>query len=146
MSLKRHRHDFRDQDRGPKVTVLVTLAATRFDDGIALLRTGRPARYGGAIYIAGYGLECALKAKICVDQHLDKLPRKYWHHDLLRLAEATARWSSMSANRNLLDKFKTLAAEWDVGMRYEKVPLESRAVLDFIGRAKDVAKEFGTWQ
>jgi hypothetical protein len=91
------------------------------------------------------GLECALKARICVDLQLDRLPRKYWHHDLLRLAETTTLWPSMAANRDMLDSFKTFVAEWAVGMRYEKVPLEAHATLKFINRARSFAKEFVPW-
>jgi len=66
-------------------------------------------------------------------------------HNLLRLAETTTRWPSMAANRDMLDSFKTFVAEWAVGMRYEKVPLEAHATLKFINRARSFAKEFVPW-
>lgn len=145
MTRKRQCYERSESDRGPKRVVLCALVETRFHDGETLLKTGQPQRRNGAVYIAGYGLECALKARICVDLQLDRLPRKYWHHDLLRLAETTTLWPSMAANRDMLDSFKTFVAEWVVGMRYEKVPLEAHATLKFINRARSFAKEFVPW-
>ena len=52
-----------NRERPVKVTVLKELVHVRFRDGEALLKTGEQQRRIGAIYVAGYGIECALKAR-----------------------------------------------------------------------------------
>jgi hypothetical protein len=145
MTRRLDRNQVAGRDRGPKVTVLVALSRIRFRDGEALLRTGQPERFGAAVYIAGYGLECALKARICDDTHTRDLPRQFWHHDLLSLARNTSRWPAIAADRSLRERLLALTAEWDVRMRYTAVRYEARSVLRFITRAKELAKEFVPW-
>jgi hypothetical protein len=47
---------------------LRTVSDRRYDDAQALVRTGENARANGAIYIAGFSVECLLKAEL-VEQH-----------------------------------------------------------------------------
>ena len=67
------------------------LAATRLLDAKALLQAGR---FDAAYYLAGYVVECALKA--CVAQKTrehdfpDKEARRYYTHDLKKLLEAVS--------------------------------------------------------
>lgn len=77
--------------RGPKQSVLRGLSKIRLDDGQALLKNGSAQRRSGAIYIAGCGVECALKARICAARGEDDLDPQFCPHDLRRLAEATDR-------------------------------------------------------
>jgi hypothetical protein len=132
-------------DRGPKATVLKALVETRFRDGAALWRTRIPERYGGAVYIAGYGLECALKARICAERRFEYLPRKYWTHDLNWLASQTNRWNAIVADRGLHTRFLHLTTEWEVTMRYAKRPYEAQGVWNFIVRAREFAEEIESW-
>ena len=71
------------------------LAVERLGDAEALLSAGR---YAGAYYLAGYAVECALKACIARKTKQDDFPPKeakdYWVHripDLLGFAGLTAR-------------------------------------------------------
>ena len=52
-------------------TELRTLAEARFEDAKALLNSSR---YDGAIYLSGYALELALKARICTTLGWDGYP------------------------------------------------------------------------
>lgn len=131
----------RREEPGPKATVLRSLVGARLGDGRALLQTHRPKRYGGAIYIAGYGLECALKFRICMDLNVKVLPHKYWNHDLLWLAAQTSRWPAICADRDLHVRLIDLASQWTVTMRYERRPHDSHEVLQFITRASEFSQE-----
>lgn len=64
------------------------MATERLDDAAALLKAGR---YAGAYYIAGYAIECALKACIAGRTKQDEFPpkeaAKYYVHDLAKLLD-----------------------------------------------------------
>jgi HEPN domain-containing protein len=47
------------------------LAEERLAEARALLETGHPS---GAYYLAGYAIECALKARIAADFRADEIP------------------------------------------------------------------------
>jgi len=123
----------------------VSLSRIRIRDGEALLRTGQPERYGAAIYLAGYALECAMKACICADKKCKCLPAEYWHHDLMALARRTVWWNLADVGRGLHGRLASVAAEWDVTMRYSVVPYTARDVLEFIATVTELSKEFAPW-
>ena len=130
------------QPRGPKLTVLRDLVRVRFADAEALLRMRVPERRNAAMYMAGYGVECALKAQICVSRDEICLPAEFFHHDLRRLAEATDKWPRMAgADPRHLNRLLFIESEWQVAMRYAKRSYEHTRVAEFIDRAK----EFCEW-
>ncbi len=62
------------------------LAETRLEDAKALLQAGR---FDAAYYLAGYAVECALKACVCGQTREFDFPpketRDYYTHDLDKL-------------------------------------------------------------
>jgi len=67
------------------------LAETRLVEAQVLFRNDR---FDGAYYLAGYVIECALKACIAKRTRQDEFPdkefaRKVWTHDLEKLLDAT---------------------------------------------------------
>ncbi len=130
------------QPRGPKLTVLRDLVRVRFADAEALLRTRVPERRNAAMYMAGYGVECALKAQICVSRDENCLPAEFFHHNLRRLAEATDKWPSLlEPDPRHLDRLTYLESEWQTAMRYAKRSYDYAYVAGFI----DKAREFTEW-
>ena len=125
----------------PKQTVLRNLVSIRFADAEALLKTKVPLRLHGAIYMAGYGIECALKARICADRDQDWLEQQFWHHDLRKLAQVTRKWAALPADDPHRDALVVLQSAWDVQMRYALPHRKPTEVLKFIEEAKD----FATW-
>lgn len=121
----------------PKQTVLRALVKVRLDDGEALLNTRQPLRRIGAVYVAGYGVECALKARICADRNEERLDKQFQHHDLRRLAEATSLWPRMHADPDRFARLRYLESEWFVAMRYAARTYDPSEVNRFIGRARD---------
>lgn len=126
--------------RGPKRTVLRALSDVRFADGEALLKTGHPERRMGAIYLAGYGIECALKARICADRGDSYLDPQFFHHDLRRLAEATTVWGRIQSSQQRLETLTYLQGMWDVSMRYAQHPYSPAEVRRFIQRGREFVR------
>lgn len=125
---------------GTKRTLLAELVHVRFRDGEVLLRSGEPERRIGAIYVAGYGIECALKARLCMERRVEKLPPEFKHHDLQSLARCTSAWRQLEDDRNWLARFTSLCEEWNVSMRYAKYPYEAPRVISFLQKAKEFIK------
>jgi hypothetical protein len=69
-------------------TEFQTVAVERSEDAKALLESGR---YAGAYYVAGYVVECGLKAVIAHQTKQDDFPpkntAKYYVHDLSQLRD-----------------------------------------------------------
>ena len=91
------------------------LAYARLDDARALVRAKR---FDGAYYLAGYAVECALKACICKSIPRYAFPpsprniQRYYSHDLSKLLELAE-----DLNRHFgeeLRRDKTLAEYWGV--------------------------------
>lgn len=98
-------------------TVFIQAHNDRYKDARALLRAGR---WGGAIYLGGYVIECLLKARILKEKGSAQLPREYWHHDLFRLMDVSrVTWELTLQENQAIQAYMTLiAGNWDVTMRY----------------------------
>ena len=103
---------------------LQTLADLRIREGKVLLDNGC---YHGAYYLAGYAVECALKACIAKEiREFDfpdkKLVNDSHTHDLTKLLGLSALADKMKASRNVnktLDAYWALVVAWDEDARYE---------------------------
>jgi len=124
-----------------KATVLQSLVKIRLDDAVALLRTGVQERRNGAQYLAGYAVECSLKARICADQNTEHLDQKYYLHDLQDLAEKTQAWDKIKSDSRVFEMLIYLDEQWSVACRYQRQVYDSAAVNQYINRAK----EFHAW-
>jgi HEPN domain-containing protein len=117
------------------------LADERLSDAGSLLKAGR---HGCAYYIAGYAIECALKACIARMTQQDEFPPrdavKYYVHDLpkllhgagleLEFEEEAAKDAAFSANWNVVK-------DWSEGARYEgHEQREAENLLAAIGDAR----------
>lgn len=116
-----------------------TVADRRFGDADALFITGDNARANGAIYLAGIGVECLLKARL-IEKHLwlqnanrqDKPPDSflyrlcYQRHDLIGLLEhlPELRDGLLKAGQKqgkgagLLQTLVSVASRWTISIRY----------------------------
>lgn len=120
-------------------------AEDRIADAECLLLGGR---WSGAYYLAGYAVECGLKA--CILAHVDavgaifldkKFSEKCWTHDLdalLKLADLeTALGFAIAANLALQNNWDT-AKEWDEAARYEeRTEADARRLFDAITHPTD---------
>jgi hypothetical protein len=116
------------------------LAQDRLQDAAALLAAGR---WTGAYYLAGYALECGLKA--CIMAHVEatgaifqdkKFSEKCWTHDLEVLVVQASLKPTLDAlagtNPNFSGNWGT-AKDWVETSRYQqKTQVEAQALYDAI--------------
>jgi HEPN domain-containing protein len=117
------------------------LAQTRVKDAEALLNAGR---WSAAYYLAGYAVECGLKA--CVVAYVENTPEivfqerrfseKCWVHDLEKLvgvADLTTVFDAdIAANPELQDNWDTVK-DWREDARYQqKTEAEARALYESV--------------
>ena len=125
-----------------KATVLKKLVQIRLDDAKALLNTRFTARLNGAIYLGGYAVECAIKARICNERGEAFLRNDDKTHDLAvlfdRLKEND---NALQEDINRKIKLKQIANEWNVELRYKIRILNHSEVSRFL----DYVEEFVQW-
>ena len=121
-------------------TDLQTLADLRIDEAQALL-TFTPPRPDAAYYLAGYAVECALKAAIATLFNQHDWPDKRFvndchTHDLLLLVKYAklngSRLTLSAANPLFEDNWKIVQA-WNESSRYERHNLvKAQAMVDAV--------------
>ncbi len=137
------------------------VAESRYGDAKCLLDSGDPARANGAIYMAGFVIECLLKA-LLIERHpnlhrvadqgqLSKSDREIAgllsSHDLVRmigfLPEIAAKLDGVrtAAGRSAWRVFMGICAEWTVHARYAP----KSAGMDRAGEYLDGVKEVKKW-
>lgn len=119
------------------------LARTRLREAKALRKAGQ---YSGAYYLAGYSIECALKACIAksIQRHdfpeKDKTAKSYSHNlrDLLGLAQLdSALKAEMTTNSRLAGNWSFLL-NWSERSRYEiRTRSEADDILNAISKRTD---------
>ncbi|HEY1379966.1 MAG TPA: hypothetical protein VGF55_24400 [Gemmataceae bacterium] len=120
------------------------LAEDRITDASILLAAGR---WSGAYYLAGYALECGLKACIARLTNQDDFPRdrkfveECYTHNLEKLLKAAGLKAALdtdtAANAALSGNWST-ATEWDEASRYEqKSQAEAQELYDAIANHPD---------
>jgi HEPN domain-containing protein len=116
------------------------MAEERVRDAAALLRARR---WSAAYYLAGYAVECGLKACVVayVQRHIEvifqerRFSERCWTHDfdeLLKVAELKARYDADVAADPLLKFNWQVAKNWKETARYER---KSRVEAEGLYRA-----------
>lgn len=90
----------------------------RLADARVLLGAGR---WNGAVYLAGFAVECLLKSLLLARRGARTLDREHWHHDLWKLAAAAGvdRELKQRSHAQAGEAFALLTNEWGVTIRYE---------------------------
>lgn len=101
---------------------LVVLASDRLEDSRVLLASNR---FHGALYLAGYSMECALKARVCrflgwSDYRVTGEYKSMRSHDFVFLLSYTGRESVMQDSDNQADW--TTVRDWRPELRYSINP------------------------
>lgn len=117
------------------------LAEARLAEARLLLANGYPS---GAYYLAGYAIECALKAVIAAGFRANEIPDKsrvnsiYTHNlkDLLNLADLKGPLEDdMSENSDLRESWATIS-KWSEHARYQVWTSDAAAImLEAVGAA-----------
>jgi HEPN domain-containing protein len=126
-------------------------AGHRLADAAALLGAGR---WRGAMYLAGYAVECRLKAKLMKQYGCDnlydlgaELERRgklavagdVYTHALESLVLLTGRLPALRANRGLWRQF-AVVNRWLPAWRYTADPGSRDAAADFVEAADDLVR------
>src|SRR5436190_19159205 len=116
---------------------LQRLAKDRLHDAKVLL-AGR--RWSGAYYLAGYAVECGLKACIAKLMKSEEFPdkafaEKCWTHNLQQLLGLAGLkdelGAAMQADLDLSDKWKTVT-DWTESSRYARTTKAMAETLDVV--------------
>jgi HEPN domain-containing protein len=114
---------------------LQVLAETRAREATALLRAGL---HDGAYYLAGYAVECALKACIAKKTRLHEFPDKdrvkaAWTHNLQQLlaaAELSPEFDRQRAANAGFEVSWSVVKDWSEEARYEtRTPQEAQSLI-----------------
>lgn len=101
--------------------VLVEVADARLREADVLCKSGH---YGAAIYLAGYAVECYLKAAICVTLGWDELRGTFKTHDLESLMLHSGFDSKLREDSRVVESFAKIRESWvldgDDSIRYRR--------------------------
>lgn len=124
-------------------SILQDLAQARLEDARALLRIGR---HAGAYYLAGYAIECGLKACIAKQTKEGDFPpgrrtiEKYYSHNLRQLCkEAGIHFENKSEDDDRIPVNWNVIWPWSEQSRYDPEPLKSeKAYSDYFQAINEV--------
>jgi len=108
-------------------TTLVRIGEARLREARALLEAGE---YSGAVYLAGYAVECHLKAAICVRLDWESLLATFKTHDLEGLLLYTGLQRKLRNVDLVRSSFTKIVGLWNGGGREPVVRYDDPASLD----------------
>jgi len=106
--------------RAIKRSGLQRIARSRLKEAQSLFNAGH---WGGAYYLAGYVVECGLKACLAKRVQRHDFPDKRavqdaYQHDLQRLVELTEHWQEIVMNKELRTNWNVVK-DWTEQSRYD---------------------------
>lgn len=110
-------------------------------------------RYDSAYYLAGYSVECLLKAIICKNIQPNEFPPKntnstHYIHSIEHLVKTAGLDKELEFDRDRSDKLKNsylLLKDWDPAeLRYNSGPIQRTQIEDFLEAIKD-QEGFVSW-
>jgi hypothetical protein len=127
----------------PTRSELRKLARARLKDALALFDSRR---YHGALYLCGYAIEYALKARICTTLRWTEFPttakdnyRSFITHDLDFLLKLSGREQKIRVPAHL--PYWSVVTTWKPEMRYEPLGKVTRAQASDMIRATEYLLE-----
>jgi HEPN domain-containing protein len=121
-----------------RVTVYDAVHRKRLGDAEALLKAKR---WNGAIYLAGYVIECLLKVAVCLRQSVRLLPHEYETHNYDALLQAAGLRQPVDNEPRIRSIYGQLNAQWRVEIRYSSRDYDGRYARDVL----NLVKEFKQW-
>src|SRR2546429_5719031 len=111
------------QPGGSRGTLFESAARSRLEDAAVLLEHER---FSGAIYLAGYALECLLKWAVTRRRNLVYLPAELETHDYERLLHETGLLPQLARRPIIQAFFNELAQSWAPELRYLTRPVRKQ--------------------
>jgi HEPN domain-containing protein len=121
-----------------RVTVYDAVHRKRLGDAEALLKAKR---WNGAIYLAGYVIECLLKVAVCLRQGVRVLPSEYETHNYDALLQAAGLVQPLRIDNRMASIYSQLNLLWNVSMRYSSRDYDGNHAREVLG----LVKEFKRW-
>jgi HEPN domain-containing protein len=100
---------------GTRLTIYREVAWLRLAEAETLLKNHH---YNGAIYLAGYAIECQLKFAVCRQKGCTYLPENLEVHDWDVLIAAAGLATDIQAERSISNIYEALAQQWGPALRY----------------------------
>lgn len=116
-------------------TLFKQIAAMRLQDAQVLLDGNR---HHGALYLAGYSVECALKWAITRRLELVYLPEDLEIHDLQKLVGKSGLSVQLREDREITKLFSALADDWGPQGRYAAPKLDDKMAERLYNQTKQV--------
>lgn len=116
-------------------TLFREIAAMRLEDARVLLARNR---HHGALYLAGYSVECALKWAITRRTGEIYLPANLEIHDLDRLMAESGLAADMKRDAAIAPLFSALADDWGPQERYAASKLDGKTAKRLYNQIKQV--------
>lgn len=124
-------------------TELLDLARARRKEAGLLFDAGQ---YATAMYLAGYSVECLLKAAICRALDWDWLLGTFKTHDLEGLLLYSGLDRKLRADPQVLRSFSRLKSQWPGNLRYQQPASIDRLRADqFLKSVSDPKIGVATW-
>ncbi len=120
--------------RRTKQTVYEEASRRMLSDARFLLQHGR---WHSAVYLAGYAVECRLKAAVCQFLNEKTLPPEFQTHNLWTLLVSAGLEETLEPNQQMRTYFDYIESIWDVEIRYAGKTYrrnEAEKFLDVVGR------------
>src|SRR5262249_25092596 len=112
---------------GSRGTLFEHVARTRLEDAAVLLEQER---LSGAIYLAGYAIECLLKWAVTRYQQVIYLPAELGTHNWRKLLSESGLQRKLTADAAVEVSFNRLAASWGPDLRYLARPLKAEVAKE----------------
>jgi HEPN domain-containing protein len=116
-------------------TLFREIAAMRLEDARVLLARNR---HHGALYLAGYSVECALKWAITQRLELVYLPADFETHDLQKLVGISGLMPQLREDTAIAPLFSALADDWGPQERYAASKLDAKTAKRLYNQIKQV--------
>jgi HEPN domain-containing protein len=108
----------------------------RFEDAEVLHREGH---HNGAIYLAGYAIECLLKS-IVLNRRRGTKVEDVLTHDLDRLLHLSGLSTDLLANREFHEHYMAINGLWNVNVRYLTTKYTAHDARKFLERVELLRK------
>ncbi len=95
-------------------------------------------RWHGSVYLAGYAVECKLKAAVCQHLGVEGLPERFWTHDLQFLIRSTGLAKAVNDDETIRACFRRIDSIWRVEIRYTGKPYGKQEADGFLNDVRRV--------
>ena len=124
-----------------KRTVYEQTSRRMLNDARFLLKHGR---WHSAVYLAGYAVECKLKAAVCRYLGVEVLPESFRTHDIRFLIRSAGLAEAVNSDKVIQARFRRIDSMWRTEIRYSGKPYGKQAAENFLDNVRRVVQWLDT--